>query len=119
MIIVPALEVFGLLVAGRLIGGWQTFLLIIFTGVLGAFLAKKEGAKALYSIRNQWSYGQLPAKSVMDAVLIFIGGLLLLTPGFLTDTLGFLFVLPFSRQYFSDWVFELVEKYLRGKGWFR
>lgn len=119
MIVIPALEIFGLIMAGQWIGGWQTFLLVVLTGILGAFLTKKEGAKVMHTIRYQWSYGQIPAKPVMDAVLIFAGGLLLLTPGFFTDTLGFLMVLPYTRKFFAGWVFYLIQKYLRGKGWFR
>ena len=119
LIVVPAVEIFGLLLASRWLGSWPTFLLIVITGLLGAYFAKKEGTKALHAIRYEWSYGQMPAKPLADAILVFAGGILLLAPGFFTDLLGFLMVLPYTRPYLSGWLLYWLQKYLRGVVWFR
>lgn len=119
LIVVPAIEIFGLIMASRWLGGWTTFLLVLITGFIGAFLAKKEGTKALQAIRYEWSYGQVPAKPIVDAILVFAGGILLLTPGFFTDLLGVIMVLPYTRPFLSGWFLYGLQKYLRGMGWFR
>jgi UPF0716 protein FxsA len=99
MIVVPAIEIWGIIKASQWIGGWQTFLLIIGTGGVGAFLAKREGLKVWNLARIRMSQGEIPGDAILDGLSIFAGGLLLLTPGFLTDTVGFLLVLPVSRFY--------------------
>lgn len=119
LIVVPAIEIFGLIMASRWIGGWPTFLLVLITGFAGAFLAKKEGTKALQAIRYEWSYGQVPAKPIVDAILVFAGGILLLTPGFFTDLLGLTMVLPYTRPWLSGRVLYWLQKYLRGARWIR
>jgi UPF0716 protein FxsA len=102
MIVVPALEIWGLITVGKLIGGWQTFALILLTGFVGAFLARKEASRVWNYARMQLAAGQLPGRSILDGICIFAGGLLLLTPGFLTDTLGFLLVMPATRPFFRN-----------------
>jgi UPF0716 protein FxsA len=99
MIVVPAIEIWGIIKASQWIGGWQTFLLIIGTGAIGAFLAKREGLKVWNQAQSKMSQGQIPGEAILDGLSIFAGGLLLLTPGFLTDTIGFLLVLPMSRYW--------------------
>jgi UPF0716 protein FxsA len=106
MIVVPAIEIWGIIKASQWIGGWQTFLLIIGTGAVGAFLAKREGLKVWNQARYRMSQGQIPGDALLDGICIFAGGLLLLTPGFLTDTAGFLLVLPITRY----WIKKLLLK---------
>ncbi len=118
MIVVSVIEIVLLVTIGQWIGGWQTFLLIILTSMLGAFFAKKEGAKALHTIRYQWASGQIPTQPILDAAFVFAGGLLLLAPGFFTDALGFLLILPYSRKFFAGWALLLLQNYFRKKGWF-
>ncbi|MFD2671642.1 FxsA family protein [Marinicrinis sediminis] len=100
MIVVPAIEIWGLLTVGSWIGGLPTFLLILLTGFAGALLAKKEASRVWRDASRQMSAGQVPGQSILDGLCIFAGGLLLLTPGFFTDLLGFLLVVPFSRIFF-------------------
>lgn len=83
MIVIPALEIWGLIKAAQFIGGVQTFLAVILTGVIGAFLAKKEGLKTWNKAQIELRNGQLPGDAILDGISIFAGGLLLLTPGFL------------------------------------
>lgn len=118
LIVVPAIEIWGLLTVGQLIGGLQTFLLILLTGFIGAFLARREGQRVLMDARLQLQSGQLPALPIIDGLCIFAGGLLLLTPGFFTDTVGFLLVLPFTRWTIRGWVMALLRNWI-SKGHFR
>lgn len=110
MIVVPAIEIWGLVNVGRWIGGLQTFGLILLTGFLGAFLAKREASKVWYYARRQLAAGQIPTQSILDGICIFAGGLLLLTPGFFTDILGVLLVLPGSRSVFAFWLLRYLQK---------
>lgn len=110
MVVIPALEIWMLLEIGRLIGGWQTFLLILATGFIGAFLAKREFRRVLDYARNELSRGTIPTASILDGICIFAGGLLLLTPGFITDTLGFLLLLPGTRNLFKALLLKLIRR---------
>ena len=88
-ILVPAIEITLLIMLGHLVGGWMTFLLIIASGFLGAYFAKREGRKVMEYAKFEWSQGQLPARHLLDGICIFLGGILLITPGFITDIFGF------------------------------
>jgi UPF0716 protein FxsA len=93
-IIVPLIELFLFLVIGRQIGILPTFAIILLTGVLGASLARSQGIRALAKYQQAIAEGRLPHEAVIDGLLILIAGALLLTPGFLTDTIGFLLLAP-------------------------
>ena len=71
---------------------------IIITGVVGAYLARMEGLKVLQNIQRDMNQFKMPEDTLLEGVFILVGGIMLLTPGFLTDGLGFLFVVPFSRK---------------------
>jgi len=96
--IVPALEFYLLFTVGSEIGAGTTFLIIVSTGVIGAFLAKMEGLSILGKIQEEFRHGKMPANSLVHGFIIFGGGLLLLTPGFITDILGFCMVIPGTRH---------------------
>ncbi|MCM3759668.1 membrane protein FxsA [Alkalihalobacillus oceani] len=97
IIVVPALEIAVLLLSGRTIGVWPTILLIIATGILGAWLAKREGLQAIRLAQMQAQQGQVPSGVMLDGICILIGGLMLLTPGFITDAIGFFLLIPQTR----------------------
>jgi UPF0716 protein FxsA len=99
IIIVPAAEIAFLLVSGQLIGTWPTILLIILTGVIGSYLAKKQGLVAYRLLQQQLQSGQMPGDALLDGICILVGGILLLTPGFLTDIVGFVLLFPITRVY--------------------
>ncbi|TXK84216.1 FxsA family protein [Paenibacillus sp. N3.4] len=109
-ILVPAIEVTLLFTIGHYIGGWTTFALILLSSVLGAYFAKREGRKVLEYARFEWSQGQLPAQHLLDGICIFIGGILLIVPGFLTDILGFLLVFPYTRPIFKVLLLMFIQK---------
>ncbi|HEX9879198.1 MAG TPA: FxsA family protein [Candidatus Binatia bacterium] len=102
--LVPLVELYILLRIGSYLGALNTILLIVITGVLGALLARLEGIRTMQQIAQNLSQGLTPAEELIDAVLIFIAGLLLLTPGVLTDVAGLLLLFPPSRTLFKRWL---------------
>lgn len=113
LILVPALEISVLVLSGNTIGFLPTIVLMVATGFIGAWLAKNEGLKAFRDAQTQMSYGQLPGESILDGICILIGGLLLLTPGFITDLFGIVLLLPSTRVFFKKVMKNWLEKKLR------
>jgi UPF0716 protein FxsA len=101
LVLVPAAEIGILLYAGQAFGVWTTILLIILTGFLGAYLAKQQGLEIIRKTQEQLRRGEMPGDAILDGVSILVGGTLLLTPGFVTDTLGFLLLAPPTRKFFK------------------
>lgn len=97
LLLVPILEVLTLVAVGRAIGGAWTFLLLLATSLLGAWLIRHEGSRAWAALSRALQSGRMPARELADGMLVLVGGTLLLFPGFLTDVLGLLLVLPFTR----------------------
>ena len=100
-ITVPLIEVLILIKLGSLFGFWPTIFLVIGTGILGAYLAKLHGLTIWYNIQQDLQAGVMPADKLVDGLLILIGGIVLLTPGLLTDILGFMLLIPVTRNYFK------------------
>jgi len=99
-VVVPLVEIYLVIQVGQAIGPWWTIGLLILDSMLGAWLVKREGRRAWQALRAALNSYRPPAKELADGALILIGGTLLLTPGFATDVLGFLLVLPFTRPFF-------------------
>lgn len=113
LIIIPALEISILIFSGNTIGLLPTILLMIATGFIGAWLAKTQGLKAFADAQLQMSRGQLPGESILDGLCILVGGIFLLTPGFITDILGIVLLLPATRIFFKKALKKGLEKKLR------
>jgi UPF0716 protein FxsA len=103
-ILVPAFEVGLFIFAGQYIGIPATIAIIFLTGIIGAFLAKREGTETINKIRMQMASGQMPGDAVLDGACILVGGALLLTPGFLTDFAGFSLLFPPFRKAVKIWL---------------
>ncbi|MCK5726841.1 MAG: FxsA family protein [Thiotrichaceae bacterium] len=103
-LIIPLVEIYFLVKVGGSIGAFQTILLIIATAVIGVMLLRQQGMVALGRLQKNIMEGHLPAGDVLDGIILLVGGALLLLPGFFTDTLGFLCLIPFSRQLISGWI---------------
>ncbi|MCP3866078.1 MAG: FxsA family protein [Aestuariibacter sp.] len=97
-ILMPIAEIALLLQVGDMIGGWNTVGLIIVTAFVGAYLVRQEGLSTLQKAQQKMANNEVPGKEMMEGLMLVIAGVLLVTPGFITDIIGFLFVLPFSRQ---------------------
>ena len=113
-ITVPVIEVFILLDAAEYIGLWPTVLLVIATGAAGSYLTKSQGLDLLRKIQISTNQGELPAQELIDGLFIMAGGLLLLTPGFGTDLVGFICLTPWSRaplkRYLMSWLRRKIER---------
>ena len=96
--VVPAVELYLLIQIGKAIGGGPTVTLVIAMGVLGAWLAKREGLQLLTTVADEARRGIPPADRLIEGVLVIVGSILLVTPGVLTDVVGFLFLIPFTRR---------------------
>lgn len=96
-ILVPIIELAVLIEVGQYIGTFYTIMLVVVTGVVGAFLAKMEGLRVWHALQKDLRSMKMPTDRMIDGVLILIGGAFLLTPGLVTDILGFLLIIPFTR----------------------
>lgn len=95
--LVPALELYLLLQIGQWLGPGTTVLIILVTGAVGAWMAKREGINVLKRLSEELSRGMPPAQQLAEGVCVVCGGLLLVTPGVVTDLTGFLLILPVTR----------------------
>lgn len=96
--LVPLAELYLLIWLGGKIGFWSTVAIVAITGVLGAALAKAEGLKVVQEWQESLSRGEMPAEGVLGGLMVLVGGVLLVTPGVMTDFLGFALLLPVSRK---------------------
>ena len=94
---VPLVEIYVIIQVGQVIGAWWTIALLVADSILGSWLVKREGGRAWRALRVALAEGRMPARELADGALIVIGGTLMLTPGFVSDVLGVLFILPFTR----------------------
>ena len=96
-LVLPIVEIAVIVAVGQVIGGWWTFLLIVATSVLGAWIIRREGGKAWRALNQALRSGRMPARELADGAVVLAGGSLLLVPGFVTDLVGLLLVLPVTR----------------------
>jgi UPF0716 protein FxsA len=115
LLVVPVAEIALIIAVGKVIGGWQTLVLLLLESALGAYLVKHEGRRAWRALTSALNTGQMPGRELADAALVLIGGTLLLTPGFLTDLAGFFFILPITRPITRRWLQRAVERRLVGR----
>lgn len=99
--LIPVIELYLLIQIGSVIGGINTILLVILTGFAGAWLARMEGMNTMLKLRANLQQGLMPAEEMIDAVIIFGAGVVLLTPGLITDGFGLLLLWPPSRNRFK------------------
>ena len=107
--IIPIIEIYLLIEIGSMFGELTAVALVILTGLLGAFLARMQGLQTLYRIQESLREGRMPSGELLDALLIVIAGLVLLTPGFLTDSVGFLLLIPATRNSIKYWLRRQIE----------
>lgn len=105
--IVPLIELSLLIKLGQHIGLAATLVIVILTGIFGAYLARAQGFMIISKIQNDLRNGRIPADPLLDGILILSGGLLLVTPGLITDTIGLLILIPLTRK--------IIKKFLKRK----
>lgn len=108
--VVPLVELYLLLWLGDLMGFWPTVGLVLLTGVIGATLAKLEGLRVLGQWQSALAEGRVPEAGVLDGILVLVGGVLLVTPGVLTDVFGFCLLLPPTRKVLARYLRRRVER---------
>lgn len=113
LLIVPIVEIWGILRMGDWIGGWNTFLLILVLSAAGALVAQFEGRKVWIEAQRQMQSGQIPGRAIIDGICVLLGGLLLLLPGFFSDLAGIIMLLPFTRPLFRNMILQWLEKRMR------
>jgi UPF0716 protein FxsA len=96
-VVVPLVEIYVLVQVGQVIGAWWTVLLLVVMSILGTLLIRREGGRAWRALTEALRTGRMPARELADGALILVGGTLMLTPGFVTDAVGILLILPFTR----------------------
>ena len=110
LLIIPIVEIAAIIAVGRVIGGWPTLALLVLESMLGAWIVKREGARTWAALQEALTTGQMPSRQLADAALVLIGGTLLLTPGFVTDIVGFFFILPLTRPITRAWLQAVVAR---------
>lgn len=97
LLIIPVMEIAVFIAVGNLIGLWPTLGLVVLTAVIGSILLRRQGIGTLARIQAEMQAGRVPARELVDGVMILAAGILLLTPGLVTDTIGFLLFVPGVR----------------------
>ena len=105
-VVVTLAEIYVLVSVGQAIGGLSTVLLVVITAFIGSSLLRQQGWTTMAKAQQSMSEGRTPAMEMMEGVVILVSGILLLTPGFLTDALGLLGLMPWSRSYFINHFLE-------------
>ena len=100
------LEIVVLMAVGDVIGQWETVLLVIVTALIGSTLLKQQGWSTMANAQKSIAEGKTPAFEMLEGVVILVSGVLLITPGFITDGIGLLGLTPLTRRYFINHVLE-------------
>ena len=97
LVVVPLAEIYVLIQVGQVIGAWWTIALLVADSLIGGWLIRREGGRAWRALNTALQSGRMPARELADGALIVFGGALMLSPGFVTDALGILLILPVTR----------------------
>jgi UPF0716 protein FxsA len=103
-IVVPILELTLLLLVGSYTAWWVPLAMVLVTGIVGSMLAHSQGWKTVKTIRSQLGSGRIPADSLMDGAMILAAGIMLLTPGLISDAVGISLLLPPIRRLYKNWL---------------
>jgi UPF0716 protein FxsA len=114
LVVMPLIEIAALVAVGRVIGPWPTVLLRVLMTGLGAWIVRRQGGRAWGALVEGLQTGRMPSRELSDAVLVLVGGVLLLAPGFVTDLVGFFFVLPVTRPLARRLLERMVARRLLG-----
>ena len=111
--LIPVLEIYLLIKIGGQLGALNTVALVIITGFVGAYLARLQGMHTMLRVRTSLQQGVMPAEEMLDAMLIFAAGLVLLTPGFITDVFGLLLLIPDTRLLFKRYLRKKLDAWMQ------
>jgi UPF0716 protein FxsA len=108
--LIPIAEIYVLIELGGAIGALNTIAVVILTAVAGGYLARMQGTRTYLQIRRNLDQGIMPTEELLDALIILVAGIVLLTPGFITDAAGLLLLIPATRQIVKRWLKRTFEK---------
>lgn len=111
--VIPVIEIYVLVSVGSVIGSLNTVALVLLSAFVGAWLARQQGLSTMLRVRASLQQGIMPAEEILDAVLIFVAGAVLLTPGFVTDALGLLILFPPTRIRFKTWLRRKFDEWMK------
>lgn len=117
--LLPSFELWLLFQVKSQIGLFETIWLVVLTGMIGASMAKNQGLMVLQELQNQTKQGQPPTQTILEGVLVLVGGVLLVTPGILTDAFGFSLIIPFTRKMWAPAVRSWLGKRVQMQGNFQ
>jgi len=109
----PVVELALLFKVHECVGLGPTILLVLLTGITGAALVRRQGLAILFRIQREMEAGNLPAPQMIDGIMVLIAGALLVTPGLITDTVGFALLIPVVREYIRGWLRKKLEQKVR------
>lgn len=110
--VLPVVELYLLITLGQNVGAGPTIALVLGTGLLGAWLARREGSRVLRSWQGSLARGEMPKEGVISSVLVLVGGVLLVTPGVVTDVTGLVLLLPWTRRWVANAIRKRLEERL-------
>ncbi|MNW27523.1 phage T7 F exclusion suppressor FxsA [compost metagenome] len=113
MLLVPAAELYGFIWLSNQIGAGKTILLMLFTSIIGVAMMQFEGRKVIADAQRAINRQQMPGNKMLDGLCVFIGGTMLLIPGFITDIIGFTVVFPLTRPIYRMLLYKWVEKKMK------
>jgi UPF0716 protein FxsA len=105
---VPIIEIGLFIQVGDMLGLWPTIGLVLLTAFVGASLVRSQGLQTLMSVQNRLRHGELPAQQILEGVMLAVSGVLLLTPGFMTDAMGMVVLLPGPRAILAKYLMTKV-----------
>jgi UPF0716 protein FxsA len=115
--IIPVLELYLLIKIGGMIGALNTVLIILVTAIIGASLAKSQGLMVLSQIQQALNEGRLPANELLHGLIILLGGVALLTPGFITDFIGLSMLIPQIREFYIRIAQRIIKRRVETGKW--
>jgi len=115
-VIVPIVEIYILVTVGQEIGTMNTIAIVVITGIAGASFAKSQGVQIIHKIRTTMNQGQMPGRELLEGAMVLAGGIMLLTPGFLTDLLGLSLLFPLTRKIYTNLALEYFRRKFTSRG---
>ena len=112
--IIPIIEIYLLIEIGSIIGSFATIFAVVFTAVLGAWLLRIQGFSTIRRVQQTVAEGGIPAIEMLEGAMLLVAGALLLTPGFFTDAIGFLCLVPPLRRSMALWFFRRIFRFPTG-----
>lgn len=113
--VIPVVELIILIQLGKYIGIWPTVFIIVGTGLLGINLVRIQGLRILFKIKENLLEGHIPAEELLDGLCVLVGGAMLLTPGLITDTFGFILVIPRTRKTAKKFIIYVLNKIIKSR----